>query len=89
MPRKPRGRAPGRPALGVIPRSVTLTPDQWQYLDRFPEGASAALRILIEANRSEHDQAHDQDAGWYTNKASRLDRKPEHDPERAELHPKT
>ena len=44
-------RGPGRPRLGVISREVTLLPDQWDWLDGQPGGASAALRRLVLAAR--------------------------------------
>jgi uncharacterized protein len=53
-------RGPGRPKLGVIAREVTLLPDQWDWLDGQPGGASAALRrLVLTAKRSsrEKDQA--------------------------------
>lgn len=40
---------PGRPKLGVVSREVSLLPRHWEWLDRQPNGASAALRRLIEA----------------------------------------
>jgi uncharacterized protein len=46
----PRGR--GRPPLGVESREVTLLPRHWAWLARQPNGASAAIRRLIdEASR--------------------------------------
>lgn len=53
-------RGPGRPKLGVISREVTLLPEQWDWLDTQPGGASAALRrLVLTAKRSsrEKDQA--------------------------------
>lgn len=50
----PRSR--GRPALGVVPREVTLLPRHWEWLALQPGGASVALRRLIdEARRGERD----------------------------------
>lgn len=46
----PRGR--GRPSLGVVAREVTLLPRHWDWLSRQPEGASAALRKLVDAARA-------------------------------------
>lgn len=40
---------PGRPKLGVVSREISLLPRHWEWLDRQPNGASAALRRLIEA----------------------------------------
>ena len=42
-------RRPGRPRLGVTSREVTLLPRHWAWLERQPNGASAALRRLVEA----------------------------------------
>lgn len=46
-PARPRGR----PSLGVVAREVTLLPRHWDWLATQPEGASAALRRLVEAAR--------------------------------------
>ena len=46
---EPKGR--GRPRLGVIAREVTLLPRQWEWLAAQPNGASAALRRLVDAAR--------------------------------------
>lgn len=40
---------PGRPRLGVVSREVSLLPRHWEWLERQPSGASAALRKLVEA----------------------------------------
>ena len=48
----PRGR--GRPKLGVVPREVTLLPRHWDWLNKQPGGASAALRRLVDAVRREN-----------------------------------
>lgn len=45
-PREVRGR--GRPRLGVVGREVSLFPRHWEWLERQPNGASAALRRLVE-----------------------------------------
>ena len=42
---------PGRPKLGVVSREVTLLPRHWDWLERQPQGASAALRRLVEEAR--------------------------------------
>lgn len=42
-----RGR--GRPKLGVISREVTLLPQHWAWLAAQPNGASASLRRLVDA----------------------------------------
>lgn len=39
---------PGRPKLGVVSREISLFPRHWEWLDRQPNGSSAALRRLIE-----------------------------------------
>lgn len=44
---KPTG--PGRPKLGVVSREIGLLPRHWEWLAHQPEGASAALRKLVEA----------------------------------------
>jgi len=46
-------RAPGRPKLGVVAREVTLLPRHWEWLNRQPGGASAALRRLVDAARND------------------------------------
>ena len=49
---KPKGekrRGPGRPALGVVCREVSLLPRHWRWLGEQRGGASAALRRLVEA----------------------------------------
>lgn len=48
-PDQPRPR--GRPSLGVVAREVTLLPRHWEWLAAQPEGASAALRRLVEQAR--------------------------------------
>ncbi len=42
---------PGRPKLGVVAREVTLLPRHWEWLEGQPNGASAALRRLIDQAR--------------------------------------
>src|SRR5262245_17119356 len=44
-------RGPGRPKLGVQSREITLLPRHWDWLDQQPQGASAALRRLVEEAR--------------------------------------
>jgi hypothetical protein len=39
---------PGRPKLGVVAREVTLLPRHWEWLEAQQNGASAALRRLVE-----------------------------------------
>jgi hypothetical protein len=48
---------PGRPKLGVVAREVTLLPRHWEWLEAQPQGASAALRRLV-------DEARKLDGGW-------------------------
>jgi hypothetical protein len=45
---------PGRPKLGVVAREVTLLPRHWEWLEREPAGASAALRRLVEEARKRY-----------------------------------
>src|SRR5689334_23239497 len=42
-PRKARA-GPGRPKLGVTSREISLLPRHWEWLERQPNGASAAIR---------------------------------------------
>ncbi|MGA2651859.1 MAG: DUF2239 family protein [Terracidiphilus sp.] len=42
---------PGRPKLGVVSREITLLPRHWQWLESQPNGASAAVRRLVEEAR--------------------------------------
>jgi uncharacterized protein len=46
-----RSPGPGRPRLGVIGREVSLLPSHWAWLEAQPNGASAALRRLVEEAR--------------------------------------
>jgi uncharacterized protein len=39
---------PGRPKLGVVSREVSLLPRHWSWLEQQSNGASAALRRLVE-----------------------------------------
>jgi hypothetical protein len=41
----------GRPKLGVQSREVSLLPRHWEWLNRQPGGASAALRRMIDTAR--------------------------------------
>jgi uncharacterized protein len=52
-PRGPPAAARGRPRLGVVAREVTLLPRHWDWLASQPGGASAALRRLVEAARTD------------------------------------
>jgi uncharacterized protein len=47
---------PGRPKLGVVSREVSLLPRHWSWLEQQPNGASAALRRLV-------DEAKNRDVG--------------------------
>ena len=49
-PPKPR-TGPGRPRLGVASREVSLLPRHWEWLEQQPNGASAALRRLVDQAR--------------------------------------
>jgi hypothetical protein len=42
---------PGRPKLGVTSREISLLPRHWEWLEQQPNGASAALRRLIDDAR--------------------------------------
>lgn len=42
---------PGRPRLGVVSREISLLPRHWDWLESHPNGASAALRRLIDEAR--------------------------------------
>jgi len=44
-------RGPGRPKLGVVSREISLLPRHWEWLEGQPNGASAALRRLIDEAR--------------------------------------
>ena len=47
---------PGRPKLGVVAREISLLPRHWDWLEEQPNGASAALRRLVdEARKAEGD----------------------------------
>jgi uncharacterized protein len=52
----PSRSGPGRPKLGVVSREVSLLPRHWAWLEQQPNGASAALRRLV-------DQARKRDPG--------------------------
>jgi hypothetical protein len=42
---------PGRPRLGVVGREVSLLPRHWEWLEAQPQGASAAIRRLVDEAR--------------------------------------
>jgi hypothetical protein len=46
-----RRPGPGRPRLGVVSREVSLLPRHWDWLERQPNGISAALRRLVDEAR--------------------------------------
>ncbi len=45
-------RGPGRPKLGVVPREISLLPRHWEWLEAQPNGASAAIRRLVDEARN-------------------------------------
>jgi uncharacterized protein len=47
----PKRTGPGRPRLGVVAREVSLLPRHWEWLEQQPNGASAALRRLVDEAR--------------------------------------
>jgi hypothetical protein len=49
LPQPTSGR--GRPKLGVVSREVSLLPRHWEWLEDQPNGASAALRRLVDEAR--------------------------------------
>ena len=49
--RREHRRAQRRPKLGVISREVSLLPRHWDWLEQQPNGASAALRKLVDQAR--------------------------------------
>lgn len=51
LPPKTPQSGPGRPKLGVVAREVSLLPRHWEWLARQPNGASAALRRMIDEER--------------------------------------
>ena len=51
---KPR-TGPGRPKLGVVSREISLLPRHWTWLEAQPNGASAALRRLIDEKRKQSE----------------------------------
>ncbi len=42
---------PGRPKLGVVSREISLLPRHWEWLEEQPNGASAAIRRLVDDAR--------------------------------------
>jgi hypothetical protein len=49
---------PGRPRLGVVSREISLLPRHWQWLEEQPNGASAALRRLVDQARKQEQVSH-------------------------------
>lgn len=47
----PQRIGPGRPKMGVVAREVSLLPRHWEWLERQPNGASAAIRRLVDDAR--------------------------------------
>lgn len=47
----PARAGPGRPKLGVLAREVSLLPRHWEWLEQQPNGASAAIRRLVDDAR--------------------------------------
>jgi hypothetical protein len=45
---------PGRPKLGVVSREISLLPRHWEWLEQQPQGASAAIRRLVDEARKRH-----------------------------------
>ena len=62
VPEPPKS-GPGRPKLGVVSREISLLPRHWEWLEQQPNGASAALRRLVdEARNREGDEAQSRQA---------------------------
>lgn len=47
---------PGRPKLGVVSREISLLPRHWEWLEAQPQGASAALRRLVDEARKKEPE---------------------------------
>ena len=47
---------PGRPKLGVVSREISLLPRHWDWLEQQPNGASAALRRLVDEARNRNPE---------------------------------
>ena len=48
---------PGRPKLGVVSREISLLPRHWEWLELQPNGASAAIRRLVDQARAQPSEA--------------------------------
>ncbi len=57
LQKKPLWGKVGRPKLGVVSREVTLLPRHWSWLENQPNGASAALRRLVEKEMKKKPEA--------------------------------
>lgn len=53
----PARQGPGRPRLGVVSREISLLPHHWEWLETQPNGASAAIRRLVEEARKRDPEA--------------------------------
>ena len=51
-PAPPPRPGPGRPKLGVVAREISLLPRHWEWLEGQPNGASAAIRRLVDEARN-------------------------------------
>jgi hypothetical protein len=49
----PVHNGPGRPKLGVVSREISLLPRHWAWLEQQRNGASAALRRLVDEARKQ------------------------------------
>ncbi len=49
---------PGRPKLGVVAREISLLPRHWAWLEEQPNGASAAIRRLVDEARKKDPGEH-------------------------------
>src|SRR5437868_1777823 len=47
---------PGRPRLGVVAREISLLPRHWEWLEQQPNGASAAIRRLVDEARKRNPE---------------------------------
>ena len=57
LPPTARRPGPGRPKLGVVSREVSLLPRHWEWLEQQPNGISAALRRLVDAESKREPEA--------------------------------
>lgn len=54
----PQRTGPGRPKLGVVSREISLLPRHWEWLEEQPNGASAAIRRLVDEARRREQGRH-------------------------------